>query len=81
MRPKYSPVVVLERPGLWDDQLKREISYSFIMRFENPCVCFMSSAVATLCRLVVTDTSIGGLQSESYCFMKAISNFKLVEHS
>ncbi|XP_064395912.1 uncharacterized protein LOC135342948 isoform X2 [Halichondria panicea] len=54
VRPKYTPVIFLERPGLWSDQMKREISYCFIKQFQNPGIAFLSSAVAILCSLNVS---------------------------
>ena len=48
--PKYAPLVILEPPGLWDEKMKKDICYSFMKRFENPFVSFLSSAVANLCR-------------------------------
>ena len=50
VRPKYAPVIILEPPGLWNDKMKKDIGYWFIRRFENPCISFLSSAVANLCR-------------------------------
>ena len=50
VRPKYAPVIILEPPGLWNKQMKHDIGYWFIERFRNPCISFLSSAVANLCR-------------------------------
>ena len=50
VRPKYTPVIILEPPGLWTQEMRREVAYSFVMSFLNPSVCFLSTAVAVLCR-------------------------------
>lgn len=50
MRPQYTPVVILEPPGLWNKVIRSEVAYLFAKMFHHPSVGFLSSAVATLCR-------------------------------
>lgn len=49
VRPKYTPVMVLEPPGLWNDKIRGEVAYSFSKQYMQPSVSFLSSAVAVLC--------------------------------
>ncbi len=50
VRPKYTPVVILEPPGLWSPKVKIQLADVFVGRFQNPSISFLSSAVAVLCR-------------------------------
>ena len=47
--PKYTPVVILEPPGLWTPTTRSEVAYTFVKMFKQRSVSFLSSAVATLC--------------------------------
>ena len=49
VRPKYTPVVILEPPGLWDAKIRSQVAYTFVKMFLQSSVSFLSSAVATLC--------------------------------
>ena len=49
VRPKYCPVIVLEPPGGWKDDIKREVACTFVRMYAQPSVSFLSSAVAVLC--------------------------------
>ncbi len=50
VRPKYTPVIILEPPGLWSKNTRLELAEVFVRRFHNPSICFLNSAVAVLCR-------------------------------
>ena len=47
--PKYTPVVILEPPGLWNPTIRSQVGYTFVKMFLQRSVSFISSAVATLC--------------------------------
>ena len=49
VRPKHTPVVILEPPGLWSSEIRDKVALSFVKMYEQPSVSFLSSAVATLC--------------------------------
>ena len=50
VRPKYTPVVILEPPGgLWDKIIRKKVAHSFLRQFMQPSVSFLSSTVAILC--------------------------------
>ena len=50
VRPKYSPVVILEPPGgLWNNEIRGKVAYSFLRQFMQPSVSFLSTTVAILC--------------------------------
>lgn len=51
-KPKYTPVVILEPPGLWNPKIRSEVAYTFVKMFQQPSVSFVSSAVASLCGYV-----------------------------
>lgn len=44
--PKYCPVIVLEPPGLWNDNSRANMAASFLLQLRCPLVTFLSSAVA-----------------------------------
>jgi hypothetical protein len=47
--PKFTPVVILEPPGLWNPTIRSQVGYTFVKMFLQRSVSFLSSAVATLC--------------------------------
>ncbi len=49
VRPKYSPVVILQPPGGWEEKVKGQVAHTFIRMYAQPSVSFLSSAVAVLC--------------------------------
>lgn len=51
-KPRYTPVVILEPPGLWNPKIRSEVAYTFVKMFQQPSVSFVSSAVASLCGYV-----------------------------
>lgn len=67
VKPKYTPVVILEPPGLWNPKIRSEVAYTFVKMFQQPSVSFLSSAVATLCGYVTTwsNQSMWSCQSEN----------------
>ena len=65
VRPKITPVVILEPPGLWScgtgkgsnagghaADIKEKIARWFVKAYLQPNITFISSAVATLCQYV-----------------------------
>lgn len=48
--PKYTPAIVLEPPGLCNDEICGEVAFSLSKQYMQPSVSFLSSAVAVLCR-------------------------------
>ena len=52
--PKFTPVVILEPPGLWNPTIRSQVGYTFVKMFLQCSVSFLSSAVATLCGWVVS---------------------------
>ncbi len=49
VRPKYSPVIILQPPGGWTEDIKGQLAHTFVRRYSQPSVSFLSSAVAVLC--------------------------------
>ena len=45
---KCCPVIILEPPGLWNDEVRARVAAPFLSQFSCPSVTFMSSAVAIL---------------------------------
>ena len=45
---KHCPLIILEPPGLWNDEVRARVAAPFLRQFSSPSVAFMSSAVAIL---------------------------------
>lgn len=45
---EHCPLIILEPPGLWNDEVRARVAAPFLYQFRNPSVAFMSSAVAIL---------------------------------
>ena len=45
---RYCPVIILEPPGLWNDDIRARIAAPFLRQFYSPSVAYLSSAVAIL---------------------------------
>ena len=46
--PKYCPIVIVEPPGLWNEDIRARIAAPFLRQLCSPSVAFLSSAVAIL---------------------------------
>ncbi|KAL5486937.1 hypothetical protein EMCRGX_G019478 [Ephydatia muelleri] len=51
--PSYSPVIVLEPPGLWDNVIRAKVAAEFVRTLLCPSLVYLSSAVAVLAGLDV----------------------------
>ena len=47
--PKYTPVVILEPPGLWNPTIRSRVAHTFVKLLKMESISFISTAVATLC--------------------------------
>ena len=47
-RPKLCPIIILEPPGLWNNDIRAKIAASFLLHYCSPSVAYLSSAVAIL---------------------------------
>ena len=46
--PGSSPVVILEPPGVWNDDIRARVAAPFLRQLRNPFIAYLSSAVAIL---------------------------------
>ena len=46
--PTHCPVVIVEPPGLWNEDVRARVAAPFLRQFCSPSVAFLSSAVAIL---------------------------------
>eukprot|EP00731_Ephydatia_muelleri_P018508 Em0011g548a len=84
--PKYCPIVIVEPPGLWNEDIRARIAAPFLRQLCSPSVAFLSSALAILAGLdmncgVVLDIGREKVTCAAVCRGKLCPNSLSCDHS